>query len=234
MKLTLALLILLSQNCFSQEKIEGFWKLKLKKTTIAFLDTLAKEREFERVEIHTHADYYNIRNKQGKLAEVFPDTIDIYNSPSYAHYCKEARVFFISDLKISEIDFKKIYLTFFRDTLIEIQTEFDSKIVEALELKYGEPRFEKKESKANCTLKLTGTQITYTEKMFYKYWENGNIKCTTAIGDYRDSNCEKNFLSYINISIDRFLEKLSECDRKEKDKIQQKKDQEKKKLLDDF
>ena len=226
--------LLLSIRSFGQNKIEGIGKFKIKKTSVAYLDTLAKEQELDRETISTFDDYFKMRYKTNKLAEVFPDTVDTYKSPSYAHYCKDARVFYIPKMKISEIELKDTYLTFYKDTLIQINTDYSSEVTEAFELKYGKAEIEKKEKEVKCTLKMTGTDVTYTETMYYQYWENGSIKCIAAIGDYRNSKCEKTTLSYISISTEKVNEKIRDCDTKERDRLDSKKKAEKKKQLDNF
>lgn len=219
---------------FGQDKIEGIGKFKLKKTTIAFLDTIVKEKKFDREVIKSYDEYFKIMYKKDKLAELFPDTVKIYNSPPYTHYCQDTRVFYIPKMIISDIEIKDTYLTFYKDTLVNINTDYSSEIVEAFELKYGKAEIEKKEKEVKCTLKLTGSTISYTETMFYQYWSNDNIKCTAAIGDYRDSKCEKQSLSYISISVEKISEKIRDCDDKEKDRLKSKQNAEKKKQLDDF
>ncbi|MBS1775900.1 MAG: hypothetical protein JSS64_06415 [Bacteroidetes bacterium] len=228
------LFLFFSATTFGQDKIEGIGKFKLKKTTIAYLDTLVKEKDFDREVIKSYDDYFKIMYKKDKLAELFPDTVKTYNSPPYTHYCKDTRVFYIPKMTISDIEVKDTYLTFYKDTLVNINTDYSSEIVEAFELKYGKAELEKKEKEVKCTLKLTGSTISYTETMFYQYWDNGNIKCTAAIGDYRDSKCEKQSLSYISISIEKISEKIRECDDKEKDRLKNRQNTEKKKQLDDF
>lgn len=231
---TFFLLTSLSAITFAQDKIEGIGKFKLKKTTTAYLDTLAKEKDFDRETIRTWEDYFKLRYKKEKLAEVFPDTVKAYNSPSYAHSCKDTRVFYIPKMEISGIELTDTYLTFYKDTLVNINTDYKMEITEAFELKYGKSELEKKEKEVECTLKLTGGTITYTETMFYQYWTNGSIKCTAAIGDYYDRKCEKQSLSFITIGIDKISEKIRECDNMEEERIKKKQDLEKKKKLDEF
>lgn len=227
-------LLLLSFSALGQNKIEGIGKFKLKKTTTALLDTLAKEQDFDRITIKSFEEYFGLRYKKNKIAEVFSDTVKSYNSPPYSHLCKNVRVFYLPKIKISDIDISEMYLTFYDDTLIDIHVDYNKDVVEALELKYGAPVLDTKEKEVSCTVNLTGATVKYTETMYYQKWENGNIKCTAAIGDYRDSKCEKQVLAYITISIEKFSEKIRDCDESEKDRIKNKENTEKKKKLDDF
>jgi hypothetical protein len=233
-KIILTLLVFISFNSFGQNRIEGIGKFKLKKTSVTYLDTLAKEQGLDREKINTFKEYYNLRRETNKLAEIFVDTVERYNSPSYSHYCKDARVFYIPKMKISEIELSNTYLTFYKDTLVEINTDYEREITEAFELKYGKAEIEKKEKEIKCTLKLSGAEISYTEIMYYQYWNNGNIRCTAALGDYYNSKCEKQSISYISLSVEKMTTKIRECDDKEEDRIKKKNDSEKKKKLDDF
>lgn len=227
-------LVIVCTTSFGQDKIEGIGRFKLKKTTVAYIDTLEKEKKFDRESIRSWNDFFKLRFKKDKIAEVFADTLNTYNSTSYSHYCSDTRVFYISRIEIAGIELTDTYLLFYKDTLVAINTDYKSEIAEAFKLKYGEPQLEKKETETKCTLKLTGSELSYTDPMYYQYWTNNDIRCTAAIGYYRDSKCEKQTLSYITISINKLVEKINECDNREKDRIRGKQDLDKKKKLDDF
>jgi hypothetical protein len=147
-------IIFLYATTFGQDKIEGIGKFKLKKTTTAYLDTLVKEKDFDRETIHSFEEYFSLRSRTNKLAEIFPDTVKTYNSPSYSHYCADARVFYIPKIEIAGIVLTDTYLTFYKDTLVDINTDYSSQITEAFGLKYGEPQIETKDKEVKCTLNL--------------------------------------------------------------------------------
>jgi hypothetical protein len=230
----LPLLLMIASSLFAQNKIEGFGKFKIQKTTISYLDTIVKEQKLDKVKMTSFDDYMKLRYKKDKIAEVFSDTINRYNSPPYAHSCPNARVFYIPKIAIADITFSDTYLTFFNEILVDIKTDYTSEIVEALELKYGKPAIDKKEKEVQCTLKLTGSNLTYTETMYYQKWENGEIECTAAIGDYRDSKCEKKTLSYIIIGLSDKKKEIVECDIAVNERVENKQKNEKKKQLSDF
>jgi hypothetical protein len=233
-KLLFISLTLISNSILSQDRIEGLGKFKLNKTTVSFIDTFTIENKLTKKTAHSFEETYSIQRNGNIICELFPDTIKTYMSPSYTHFCENTRTFFIPKFTISEIPISNTYLIFYNDTLISIKTDYSSAITEAFELKYGKSKLEVKEKEVNCTLKLTGAPLTFTEKMFYQNWENGKIKCVAAIGDYRDSKCEKQTLSYINFSVDNIEEKIRECDDVKKAIIKSKQDNEKKKKLDGF
>lgn len=219
---------------FGQEKMEGIGRFKLNKTTIEYLDTLSSEKGYDRSVVNNFSEIFRLRGRSNKLIEIVKDTVEGYRSPTYSHYCKYARVFYIPEITISNVSIKELYLTFLNDTLISIHLDYSSEVVDALNLKYGEGRLESKERETECTLKLTGANVTYNDKMFYRHWENGKINCTAAIGNYRDSKCEKQILSYISIYVLSAEEKLRSCDEKERKIAEEIKSSRKKKELADF
>ncbi len=228
----------LSVLSFGQNKLEGIGKFKIKKTTTAYLDTLSKEQDFERTTIKSFMDNFMLTNQINKIAEIFPDTVNTYNSPPNAHYSKDVRAFYIPTIKISEIDISNTYLIFYKDTLVGINTNYTSEIADAFEVKYGNPAISKMEKVVKCTLKLTGGIVTYVDTTFYYTWENGEIKCIAAISDYHNSECEKKKFSYISINIEKISQKISDFDFKESERIMNKnkviQNNEKKKKLTDF
>lgn len=233
-RLLFILLTLTSNSIFAQDKIEGLGKFKLNKTIVSFIDTFANENKLTKKTARSFDETYSIQRNDNIICELFPDTIRTFMSPIYTHFCENTRTFLIPKFVISEIPITNTYLIFYKDTLISIKTDYSSSIAEAIELKYGKTTLEVKEKEVNCTLKLTGTPLSFTEKMFYRKWENGKIKCVVAIGDYRDSKCEKQSLSYINFTFDNIEEKIRECDDIIKAALKSKQDIEKKKKLDGF
>lgn len=224
----------ISIGSVAQNKIEGIGKFKIQKTTTSSLDSIVKELDYDREKITSWDEYFKISSKENKIAEIFPDTVNKYGSLSYSTYCTTARVFYIPRFKVSGIELKNTYFTFYKDTLIKIKTDYSGDIIDAFETKYGKPVLDKSEKKVECTLTYTGTKVTYKETIYYQYWENENIKCTAAIGEYRSSNCERKILSYISVGIEKLEDVVRECDRKEKDRLNENLNFEKKKKLADF
>ncbi|MDD2307710.1 MAG: hypothetical protein PHP53_23610 [Prolixibacteraceae bacterium] len=217
-----------------QTKIEGIGKFKLKKTTTAYLDTLCKEQGFVRIPIKNYEMYLGVKNDVNKLIEFYPDTTNLRDGIMYAHHCKNVRAFLMQRITISGIEISGTFLTFYNDTLVQIRTDYNNKIVEAFTLKYGNPELSKKEREVECTLKETGVDIKLLSATYYQTWGNDNIKCSAVLGDFRDRNCEKKNISFIKINIDEYLDKIMKCDDQEKERIRTLQEIEKKKKLDDF
>lgn len=226
-------LLAISVASIGQDKIEGIGKFRLKSTTTEYLDTLAEEKSLKRNSVGNLGDFFNIYKKD-ELVELIPDTLKDYLSPPHASLCKDVRVFYIPQMTVSTIVLKETFLTFYRDTLVAINTNWTNEIVEALELKYGKGHLDKKEKEVSCTSSLSESSTTYTETMYYQTWQNGDIKCTAALGNYRDSKCEKKTMSYISISVEKVSIMIFDCDRQERSNLNDKKKIEKRKQLEDF
>ncbi|MFT3679476.1 MAG: hypothetical protein QM791_04340 [Ferruginibacter sp.] len=217
-----------------QDKIEGIGKFKLNKLTYLQLDSLAQEWQYGRDATRKFSEYSSYAGQKNYLIQLLPDTLKEYGSPPHTHHCKQTRVFYIPTIKVSDIELKDLFLTFYNDTLVELDVEYSSQIVKALSLKYGEPTIEEKEKDIQCTLSLTGSSIALKEKMYYQHWVNNTIRCMAVIGTYYNNDCEKRTLKYINIFATNIYEELRKCDEEAQGKIINKKDQELKKKLDDF
>lgn len=66
---------------FSQSKIEGIGKFKLKKMTTSSLNSLIKDEGFTKKTISSRDEYFKILREKKIVVEVFPDTIKSYKSP---------------------------------------------------------------------------------------------------------------------------------------------------------
>lgn len=234
MKNILIITLFLSNISLGQDKIEGIGKFKIKKYTIDQLDTLVTDNYFMRQTVSNSKSFFNLYNKSDILIEIQPDTVEINMSIAYSLFCKKTRVFFIPKYSVAGIELKNTYLTFYNDTLTELQTDYTFDVINAIKLKYGEAKIDKKEKEISCELKLTGAKVNYTETMYYQYWYNGSIKCTAAIGDYRNSKCEKKTISYITVNNEKNTDQINRCDEKEKQRLKNRLDDSKKRQLSDF
>lgn len=71
------------------------------------------------------------------ILQLLPNPTDSLNNPSKFSYCPDVKVFKILNYTISNIELKDLYLTFNKDTLVELKCDENEKITEALEYKYG-------------------------------------------------------------------------------------------------
>ena len=230
----LFLLLSVSTSLLCQEKIEGIGKFKLKITTTAIINNLIEEQGFNKTSIKSVRDLISLRNGKDLVAEVFPDTLQFYSSAINSHHCKNIRVFYIPKITIANIDIKNMYLTFSKDTLAEIMTDFSAEITDAFDLKYGKSKLDVRETVEDCKSTYSGTITNYTDKIYYQYWDNNDISCTAALGDYRNSKCEKTTIAYINIVLKDFAENTRICDDLEKERLKIANNKLKKKELKDF
>lgn len=232
--LLIIFLLVFSQTSLAQDRIEGFGSFKLRKSTVSIIDSIAKEKKLKIMQTSSFQEVFSSRRRDDVILELVSDTVKTYLSPSYSHLCPNVRVFQFPSLTISGIDFENFILTFYNDTLVEIHSDWSKEITEAIEIKYGKTEIERKTEKTTCTLKLTGTEVSYEDDMFYQRWHNGPITCTVAIGSYRNSKCEKSSLAYIVMNLSGMSEEIRKCDTRERERLQTAQREEKKKQLDGF
>jgi hypothetical protein len=136
------LLFIFSASIYSQ-KVEGIGKFKINQTTISVISELELERKTKQSELKENPDYSPSIDEQG-VYWLKPDTTltSEYSDDFYGSYCKESKTYFMKKYSISDINLEDVYLTFLKDTLIEVRadilSEYD-KVQEVVKLKYGLP-----------------------------------------------------------------------------------------------
>jgi hypothetical protein len=234
MKRLLLLTILFANTAFAQDKVSGLGKFKLKVTTTAITDEVAKELNSKLKVVNNYSDEIGYKYGKPSIIELKVDTTKEYGSPIYAHECLAARVFYINEYTIANIKIKDIYLTFLNDTLVNIRCERNTELNEAFELKYGEPKKEYKEKEVKCTYTYTGADVTYIEQSLSSTWYNGDISCTFQLSKHYDSKCEKQLLSYCYFTVEGSITEITVCDRKIEEEREKRKKSEKKTTLGDL
>ncbi|WP_123985231.1 hypothetical protein [Taibaiella soli] len=222
--------LLISNLIFAQDKIEGIGPFKINRTTTAYVDTLVNDG-YKKITVKTADPQSTVRGlKEKAIAELMPDSTKLYNSP-HTHRCNGVRTFFIPFMEIAGITIENIYLTFYHDVLVDISTDYSAELKNALMLKYGEVPAQELSSENNCTLPATKADMSLTAKSYYYTWKNEGIKCIASIGYYWDHNCEKQYLSYVNVGVSGITSVIMDCDRAEREKQKKRQDEEKRKKL---
>jgi hypothetical protein len=214
----------ISISTISQNKIEGFGNYKINKMTVLSFQDFAEANSFKMGSINSFSEYSQfkkdnylpyLRNKKVFVAEVFHNSLKNYNSPPNSNICKNSRVFYIPATEIATIKFEETFLTFFNDTLVRIDTDYNSEIEKPLKLKYGEPKTTNYSDTINCIEEISEKKYTETEKSIFKVWENGNINCTLLLASKFNNECEKELLSAIFIELDGKKKEIQDCHTKE-------------------
>jgi len=142
-KLFTIFLVMVNLITFCQLKApEGIGPFKVGVSSIAIIDSLKAELEIPYIGQFTSSeiklfDFYN----KPSMGELVLDTVDL-NSNDNPNLLSggKVRVFLLSQYQIAGINLINLYLTFYRDTLIRIESDKSStewSVKKAFELKYG-------------------------------------------------------------------------------------------------
>ncbi len=201
----IALLLICPFFAMSQSKIEGIGKYKIGKSTIAIIDSVKSELSY--------------RFGMGYSTYIFESVPDSTSSDPTV-YCSGVRVFIsIEGLRISGIELGYTRFTFYRDTLIRMEFNYDFELEHFLTLKYGNPILKDESRTINCTYKLTGRSVAEREERVTKTWSNGKIKATSKIDKRLNDKCKIEDSSFFKIELQPLASELDMCSQKEKNRL---------------
>lgn len=218
----------------AQQKIEGIGRFKINKTlAYSIFDSLRTEG-YNEYDVTDGQQGFAYEGKEKVILNLVANPVEKYNSPINSHSCKISKTVCIPSINISGIDIADFYLTFYDDTLIEIDIKYSKELGDAIELKYGKVVPAKKTHNIDCIYSLTGNKQTLAEETFTSTWKNGIIECSIILGNYRDSHCKENYYSTISVYDTRKFKQIRLCDDKSESLIDDEKNSAKKKTLKDF
>jgi hypothetical protein len=178
-------------------KITGFGTLKLG-MDVKDLAELNGAKEMKTYSDFISKVYKNYSNNV--VYEQITDTTKIergFGSPD-----KKVRIFTLPKINVTdEIVLKFVELKFYENKLYYIKCDYVKNLVEALTLKYGEPKVDTKLEDKEFTYTSTGNKITKTEKKYTSNWNTNdtNVVCLSYMSIYFNSKGEEKFLSYVNL-----------------------------------
>lgn len=190
MKKLIILVLLINTINLSAQEMLGFGKLKL----YSSIDSLTKNNNID--SINNSEEYLNIvyLNDQLKtnIFELISDTISGVKVSPHGKFNKDVRVFYVRNFEIfNDIILKNIYLTFFNNILVQISCDDNTKLDDALKLKYGDPEIRKIEK-----VEKYGIRTSYYSQ--YKT-NNSNLKCDSYLTVYYDKNYDKKYFDNITL-----------------------------------
>jgi len=219
----------------AQTKIRGFGKLKLGSTT-----EILNDMGYSKIErISNDDDYYEKvydNPKAKKIFELIADTNEKYQVVS-SSLDKRVRVFKVPKYSVTKnIKIESVELTFFNDSLIYIQCDYNEQLTEALTIKYGEPEIDIKEKEKQFTSTYTGNAITKIEETFTSEWQTNDsmVSCRSFLKKYYNSDGEERFISYVSLSDISHFAEIMEEEKRVKERIKNRELLEKKKALEGF
>jgi hypothetical protein len=234
--LTVGLLTISTLELTAQQtNLEGIGIFKISKDTSSIIQELEKQLDTKCRKIYSMSDVFSLEDESKVvIAELFPDTVDIYHSPVRASFCSQVRVFFINKYIVAGITLNNIYLTFYNGYLTEFYSDITTELNEAMHLKYGDPVIENNVKEIECTNNNTGNTIKHKEQTIYQRWENGEIKAIAYLSNYYDSKCKEHFINYFMINKEGISSIISACDEKKKQDLKSRELKIKRNKLTDF
>jgi len=185
---------------FAQTEIAGIGPFKIGVTSTQIIHQLESELETNCIKVYSGTQFYNVRRSSKVfIAELIPDTLNEYSSPTYASFCPNTRVFYVSQYSVSGVEIKEAYLKFFDDQLYELLCERTSELIEALTIKYGEPKIEQRDSYTDCGYFSSANTIKLKTYSITQEWRNNNVIANGCIYNRYNSECEESLGSYFSI-----------------------------------
>ena len=234
----LLLCSLLPQKSNAQDEFKGIGIFKIGISTTQTLNEFVGKNGLKIKESSSLMDTYGSYSSSKKTSSVLllrKSDKDIYNTdPRYVEH-PDVKVFYVDYYEVAGITLKTLYLKFYKDTLYDLQCDYASELIEAINLKYGKGTDSTKTKKIQCTGRLAGN---FEVEEFYHYtkWfaSNNTINATACIGEYYDSKCQRQILSYFIIGNTALNEKIGKEESEIKSAQEEKNNKDKKTKLSDF
>lgn len=254
-KLTLLIIICIPIVSLSQLKIthnpsakkgdfEGVGNLRIGKTTVLYIDTIASNGGVPLKDTEYHLGNIPDKMKDSKsVKEVFELKINIENIESADYHAKmsdNVRTFYLNYYKAGGVDINNLYLTFYKDTLIEISCDdplgLDSLTIgKAFKQKYGEPASMVTSKKPIVCQNGYGAVFNYEESsvLFTWYSKKPNITASEYYGiTYKD--CKSSSFNSFTITDDKKTKIVENNETRIKKSIENKKKEVDAKKLENF
>jgi len=217
-----------------QTKITGFGKLRLGDSI-----SIVNEMGYDVETVTKDNDYFSKVYKNSRATKIYELVADSTEERPVTGSSLDLRVRVFAAPKYSvtdNIEIKSVQLKFFKNRLIEINCDGDSKLEEALTLKYGEPKKNLKEKENKFTYTYTGNTVTKTDQTFTSEWTTNdkNISCTSVLSKWYSSKGEASYLSYINLADNSHNEDIRKTEEAVKERLKNRELLKKKESLNGF
>lgn len=203
----LSILILLLSPLMSYNQIAGVGLFKIDITSRAVIDTIIKQSHsirfdtmsYQNIEsqttldtIFSTPDMYDVSmNSKQRIFKVEKDP-DIPNrSDTKSFLFSDVNVYFINEILISTIPVYNLYLTFYKDTLIQFQSDLSEDFIEAMDNKFGKATLVSEEKTISCQNGFGA--ITYHKEFSSRYtWHlvKKNIRATGWDAEFYNDKCK--------------------------------------------
>ncbi|SDS82192.1 hypothetical protein SAMN05216490_1883 [Mucilaginibacter mallensis] len=121
-------------------------------------------------------------------------------------YCPFVTQYVLTAYKINgDLIITNIRLTFFKNSLVKFESDYDKLIEDALTVKYGDGELKVTETKSSCYHNLTGITTPLIAKEYSKEWYNGLITVYSDLFESYDDNCKKEIHTFFLYSVENKL-----------------------------
>jgi hypothetical protein len=223
---------LLFVGLIANAQITGFGKIKLG-MSIGQIDEIKNSKKITDEMVYISKVWNNHSNTESY--ELVVDTTTLYSQLGSLDL--RVRTFTVPSIKINEnIEIELVELKFFNDTLYSIHCDYNREVVEALTIKYGEPKTDIKEEEHQFVYTYTGNTVTKTDRKIRSNWDTGNsdISCESLLWKYYSDKGEERFISYIELVNYKIGKDVKLTEDNFRDKIRKRIEEKKKKSVSDF
>lgn len=208
-KLLLIVFILIYTSAHTQNFIDGLGKFKIGMAG----------SDIEKYIIDNGYTYYNNITSSSEVVALLKNEKTVGKIPYtgesiiYGDMCEKTVVFIFSNLIIADINIKKVQLYVYKGKLIRIAADSSTELFNALSLKYGKPKVEKKKEYTTCVNVYTGYESELVTTTFKSQWENkkNDITCTDFFIKGYNDNCEEDIFLTIMIYDNKLFEESINC-----------------------
>ena len=222
-KLILPFFILLRLLLNAQDaptKITGFGKLKLG-DSISLINNLG----YPIVSVKSYNEYLS---NSSKICKLIADTnVTSYQPTIYAKADPRCQVFAVPKINIGlDIEIKNVQLYFFDEILVKIVCDTDSKISEAMTLKYGKPSVDSRTRQGDSGI--------FEDVTYYETWKLGDTEATQFLFVTYSKDHEKSVDSSIQVLDQIAMSKIEKESKLIEERAKQRELEKKKKSLEGF
>lgn len=231
------ILIMLFSPMFALAQLQGIGIFKVGLSTSSIIEAIAKENKVEVKESYGYGDLQGYNPYTGKKTNkilYLREKDGVYPNVKYLK-SPNVKVYYLNYYEVSGVPLTKIYLSFYKDTLYEINCESNTAIREAMNIKYGNGKIETTEKEIKCVSPFAG-EYTLKETASTIIWKSEipNIAATDIQSVYYDSKCQRQYTSVFYVSNQAVAQVAIREDVAGKNRQKEKEQGEKKKDLKDF
>lgn len=196
MKKSLLFFALINSILMFSQEFEGLGVFKLGKFTTSQLDSLAVSKKMTLKE----CDDYSC-STSSSFVKLLPSKLETYKSPSYSSYSENVKVYQLNGYKLNDkYNNRTTILSFYKDLLYSISISSpDTKLIDDLELKYGDGELGKREDTDKC--RLGGQSFELPSATYSKTWKNSakNFSMLYLLMSGYNSDCEERILTSVSV-----------------------------------